>query len=153
MSQTSEASVNPNHYKQNDLGTKLECVNYTRHMGFSLGNAFKYLWRVGEKKSQPIMRDLKKARWYLIDVLGHRSVVTDSQWDALRELPLPWKELTILSDTTPTNNKPNNINASISSALCGIISAHGSSDEFKGAMVSVLRDLDLAITIIEGYNA
>jgi Protein of unknwon function (DUF3310) len=39
---------------------------------FYLGNAFKYIWRLGEKKkffpwqtSKAILEDLKKAKWYL----------------------------------------------------------------------------------------
>lgn len=33
-------------------------------LGFCLGNAFKYRWRAGGKKGEPIDRDLTKAEWY-----------------------------------------------------------------------------------------
>ncbi|MCK7676404.1 DUF3310 domain-containing protein [Corynebacterium pygosceleis] len=40
-----------------------ECIDYTRHMGFVRGNAFKYLWRAGAKGNT--VQDLEKALWYL----------------------------------------------------------------------------------------
>ena len=40
-----------------------ECIDYTRHMGFVRGNAFKYLWRSGAKDDT--VQDLEKALWYL----------------------------------------------------------------------------------------
>lgn len=33
-------------------------------LGFNLGNAVKYISRAG-KKDDPVLQDLKKARWYL----------------------------------------------------------------------------------------
>lgn len=40
-----------------------EAWDYTRHMSFALGNAFKYLWRAGTKDN--MFQDLEKARWYI----------------------------------------------------------------------------------------
>lgn len=57
---------------------------------FYLGNAFKYLWRLGEKKkffpwqtSKAILEDLKKAKWYFeefieINLVGQNSEIWDS---------------------------------------------------------------------------
>lgn len=46
-----------------------ECIEYTRHLPFSPGNAFKYLFRCGEKDNR--QQDLDKARWYLQDAINH----------------------------------------------------------------------------------
>lgn len=51
----------PKHYLQHPSG--VECITITEHFNFCLGNAIKYIWRAGKKKSQ--LEDLKKARWYL----------------------------------------------------------------------------------------
>lgn len=51
----------PSHYNSHPSG--LECIQFTTHMNFNLGNAFKYLWRAGLKGS--IKVDLSKALYYL----------------------------------------------------------------------------------------
>lgn len=51
----------PKHYNNHPSG--VECITVTEHMNFNLGNAVKYIWRVGEK-NDPI-ENLQKARWYL----------------------------------------------------------------------------------------
>lgn len=58
--------TNPPHYKSHPSG--VECIDVTRHMNFSRGNAMKYLWRAGSKGG-PMreIEDLKKAAWYLAD--------------------------------------------------------------------------------------
>lgn len=50
----------PPHYLQHPSG--VECIQITEHMGFSLGNAMKYLWRADYKNG---VEDLKKAVWYI----------------------------------------------------------------------------------------
>lgn len=55
----------PSHYTSHPSG--IECIEITRHMGFNLGNALKYLWRNGLKDGQPAVQDLKKAVWYIQD--------------------------------------------------------------------------------------
>lgn len=52
----------PPHYTDHPSG--IECIQITEHMGFNLGNVFKYCWRNGLKHSDQIL-DLRKARWYL----------------------------------------------------------------------------------------
>lgn len=55
----------PKHYTSHPSG--VECIQVTRHMGFNIGNALKYLWRNGLKDGQPAVQDLKKAIWYIQD--------------------------------------------------------------------------------------
>jgi hypothetical protein len=62
----------PPHYKSHPSG--IECIEITRHMGFNLGNAIKYIWRSDLKNSA--IEDLKKARWYLDDEIKKREGVT-----------------------------------------------------------------------------
>ncbi len=50
----------PPHYTAHPSG--IECIQITEHMGFNLGNAFKYIWRADLKGG---IEDLKKAKWYL----------------------------------------------------------------------------------------
>ena len=51
-------NINPKHYRQHAH----ECIEFTMHLNFNLGNAFKYIWRHKEKNGR---EDLKKAIWYL----------------------------------------------------------------------------------------
>jgi hypothetical protein len=51
----------PSHYTSHPSG--IECIDVVEHMGFSIGNAIKYLWRAGLKGA--LVEDLKKARWYI----------------------------------------------------------------------------------------
>lgn len=57
----------PKHYTQHPSG--VECIQITRHMGFNLGNAMKYIWRADLKNGT---EDLKKAVWYLQDEISKR---------------------------------------------------------------------------------
>lgn len=58
----------PKHYTNHPSG--LECIQVTRHMGFNLGNAVKYIWRCDLKKDS--VEDLKKAIWYIQDEIKLR---------------------------------------------------------------------------------
>ena len=51
-------NINPNHYK----GKGIECIEFTKHLDFISGNAFKYVFRHLEKNG---LEDLNKAEWYL----------------------------------------------------------------------------------------
>lgn len=44
-------------------GASIECIQITEHMGFNLGNAFKYVWRADLKADA--LEDLRKAIWYI----------------------------------------------------------------------------------------
>jgi hypothetical protein len=46
---------------------RIEQIDITRHMGFNLGNAIKYIWRCEHKGNK--RADLQKAVWYLNDEL------------------------------------------------------------------------------------
>jgi Protein of unknwon function (DUF3310) len=57
----------PSHYTSHPSG--VECIQITRHMGFNLGNALKYIWRADLKNG---VEDLEKAIWYLQDEIAKR---------------------------------------------------------------------------------
>lgn len=65
----------PAHYTSSPArcvcGKTIECIQITRHMGFNLGNATKYLWRA-DLKDAPI-QDLEKAIWYIRDEIHRRT--------------------------------------------------------------------------------
>lgn len=56
-----DAVNHPRHYTSHKSG--IECIEITAHMGFNLGNAFKYVWRAG-LKTDDATEDLNKALWY-----------------------------------------------------------------------------------------
>ena len=59
--------INPDHYKK---GSKevwkmmIDIWGKKKFRAYCEMNAFKYRMRLGEKPSQPIERDLEKAKWY-----------------------------------------------------------------------------------------
>lgn len=61
----------PPHYNSSkahcSCGKRIECIDIVRHMGFTLGNVIKYVWRSELKNG---VEDLKKARWYLDDAIS-----------------------------------------------------------------------------------
>lgn len=57
----------PKHYTNHPSG--VECITITRHMGFNLGNAMKYIWRADLKNG---IEDLEKALWYITDEIAKR---------------------------------------------------------------------------------
>lgn len=58
----------PKHYTAHPSG--VECIEITRHMGFNLGNAIKYVWRADMKDDA--IKDMKKAIWYIKDEIRKR---------------------------------------------------------------------------------
>jgi hypothetical protein len=58
----------PKHYTAHPSG--IECIEITRHMGFNLGNAMKYIWRADLKDNA--IEDLEKAVWYIRDEIEKR---------------------------------------------------------------------------------
>jgi hypothetical protein len=58
----------PKHYTSHPSG--VECIEITRHMGYNLGNAVKYIWRCDLKKEA--VEDLEKAVFYLQDEIKMR---------------------------------------------------------------------------------
>ena len=67
--------INPDHYKSSKSG--VECIEITRWMGFCIGNATKYLWRLGQKDDS--VQELKKVAWYLSDQLDFEDICGRSQ--------------------------------------------------------------------------
>lgn len=65
---TADPVNNPSHYTSHPSG--IECIEITRHMGFNLGNAFKYLWRADLKGNA--IQDLEKAVFYIKDEIAKR---------------------------------------------------------------------------------
>lgn len=60
-------NINPAHYRSQPV----ECIEFTQHLNFCLGNAFKYIWRYAEKNG---IEDLKKAEWYLLRQMQQQQV-------------------------------------------------------------------------------
>lgn len=58
----------PAHYTSHPSG--IECIQITRHMGFNLGNAIKYIWRADLKGHA--IEDLRKAAFYIQDEIARR---------------------------------------------------------------------------------
>lgn len=46
---TNDAVNHPRHYTEGFAPVSIECIDITRHMPFTVGNAFKYVWRAGKK--------------------------------------------------------------------------------------------------------
>jgi hypothetical protein len=62
----------------------IEAIEIVRHMGFSEGNAVKYLWRL-EHKDGP-KKNLQKAVWYITDEINNRrahTLATNFPFDAV----------------------------------------------------------------------
>ena len=55
----------PSHYGGADNPYETIKVIRAWGLGFSLGNAVKYISRAGRKDPTKLIEDLKKARWYL----------------------------------------------------------------------------------------
>lgn len=68
MTQEEDIVNNPKHYTSHPSG--IECIEITRHMGFCLGNAVKYIWRADLKGND--VEDLRKAIWYIEDEIKKR---------------------------------------------------------------------------------
>ena len=67
----------PKHYTGHPSG--VECIEITRNLPFSIGNAVKYIWRAG-RKGDPLA-DLRKARWYIGDACAHtREPKINTSW-------------------------------------------------------------------------
>ena len=62
-----DAVNSPKHYNSHPSG--IECIEVTRHMSVNAGNGVNYLWRNGLKDGEPSLKDLRKAAWYLDDLI------------------------------------------------------------------------------------
>jgi hypothetical protein len=69
-----EAVNHPDHYQaEGDPGRVYEVIRVVRawRLGFSLGNAVKYVARAGKKDPAKAAEDLKKAVWYINEEIAH----------------------------------------------------------------------------------
>lgn len=66
-----EAVDHPPHYGGEDNPYEAIKVIRAWGLGFSLGNAVKYIARAGKKDATKLVEDLKKARWYLDEEIAH----------------------------------------------------------------------------------
>lgn len=65
-----DAVNHPRHYTEGFAPVTIECIDVTRHMPFTVGNAFKYVWRAGKKGGpEKTLEDLRKALWYIQDAI------------------------------------------------------------------------------------
>lgn len=62
---TIEAINNPTHYGGKKNPVEVIKVIRGHELGFSTGNAVKYILRAGKKDSAKTIEDLEKAKWYL----------------------------------------------------------------------------------------
>lgn len=53
----------PSHYTAHPSG--VEALQITAHHSFNVGNAIKYLWRMGLKDGEAELKDLSKALFYV----------------------------------------------------------------------------------------
>lgn len=60
----------PPHYTGHKIFSR-ECIEYTRFLNFTSGNAFKYLYRQGQKFNT--QEDIDKAIWYIHDEFKHEN--------------------------------------------------------------------------------
>lgn len=63
----------PQHYGGAD--DPYECIKVIEawELGFNLGSALRYISRAGKKPGEDVLRDLKKARWYIDREIERRS--------------------------------------------------------------------------------
>jgi hypothetical protein len=67
----------PKHYTSHGV----ECIEFTEHMNFCLGNAFKYVFRAKDKGKEE--EDLRKALWYIKRQKEHTNNTTDFDFKPL----------------------------------------------------------------------
>lgn len=74
---TEDAVNHPKHYCNHKSG--VECIEVSETMNFNVGNAFKYLFRCGDK-GRPV-EDMEKACWYLEREIARRQRVFWFAWE------------------------------------------------------------------------
>ena len=79
-----ETVNHPPHYNGHPSG--VECIEIAEYMGFNIGNAFKYLWRGGLKKTTSAVEDYRKALWYLRRADEQRAPWPQVSGPAFREI-------------------------------------------------------------------
>ena len=90
----SNQKINPDHYK---LPNGIEANDVTMFFGFNEGNVLKYVWRAGKKDGEYRLTDLKKAQWYLNQLIEREELNELSPRTALPEPHRPNRH-TFVSD-------------------------------------------------------
>lgn len=102
----SEDMINhPSHYA--GVHVYVECNDIKHWMPSGLGDSFKYVWRAGYKDSEE--EDLKKARWYINDMLTIQSL---SDNGVLKDKAYPFRVVAttlmeLLDSSVPIPEGPN----------------------------------------------
>ena len=65
-----DAINHPKHYGGDNPTEPIKVIR-AWGLGFSLGNAVKYISRAGKKDPSKTVEDLEKARWYLDEEIAH----------------------------------------------------------------------------------
>lgn len=73
----------PPHYADHKIFSR-ECIEYTRFLNFTSGNAFKYLYRQGQKFNT--QEDIDKAIWYVHDEFKHENPTMSIPEDMIIEM-------------------------------------------------------------------
>lgn len=75
----------PAHYAEGRKYEPIDVIN-DWDLNFNLGNAIKYISRAGRKDPNAILRDLKKARWYIDYELDRLcEIIIDNEWKITEE--------------------------------------------------------------------
>lgn len=88
----SDTVNHPSHYNSHPSG--IECLTIVRHYNFNLGNVIKYIWRAGKKSQEGLLKDLKKAQFYLndeIEKLENESGVKGLCESSSNQIEIKWK--------------------------------------------------------------
>lgn len=75
----------PKHYAPKFKTKSVECIDITEKLPFCLGNAFKYVWRAGDKGNfKKALEDLDKACWYMKRHIGSPGDNWENRQEAYR---------------------------------------------------------------------
>lgn len=123
----------PRHYTSHPSG--IECIEITEHMGFCLGNAFKYITRLGLKDD--IAQDLRKAVWYIDREIDKR----EGEAPSLKDIAERKEKITKWCDSELDDRL-----ATIYEALWSVDQEH---EDGTGALLMIRSILSDEATILE----
>ena len=124
----------PPHYAKHPVFSG-ECHDFTRHMPFDQGNAFKYAWRCESKGD--MLENLRKCRWYLDAWADSPAECPPLPDDLFEEL---YKEWVAAPGVGPLDSAQAQAADRVYLACVHIVA---------GSLHSARRDIDTAIDILE----
>lgn len=125
MSESSRAIGGTPHYS----GDGAECIDFARHMTFNLGNAFKYVWRLGRKDDES--QEISKA----LDYLAWEIELAESR-------PTKWyTAMAIMNGVDQARLVENDLPSELDVCLTHILRAHNSKHS-KNAYIGYLKKAD-----------